>query len=784
MRKLYKFFIALALFSVSIIANAQGTVIASGDCGANGNNLTWTLTSDSVLTISGSGAMTRFLIAPAAIPVPWDKTRVKTLIIGDSVTTIGDYAFSTCNNLKSEITIPESITLIGDWAFYNCGGLHTLNFNAINCTKVGIYCWWRSSTGMSTITNVNIGNNVVRIPDGAFHSCNITSVIIPNSVTVIGNSAFYNCNLTEITIPHSVDSIGIRVFENNGLTTVNFNATNCRYMGGSSFYPNFQGNSNFTTLNIGSNVTTIPEYAFRMANLAGALVIPNSVTSIGNNAFASCWRLTSLTLPNSITSIEASAFSGCSGLIGTLTIPNSVTSIGVYAFAECTGLTEVIIPNSVTSIRNSAFFGCTGLTKIIIPSSVALIGQESFGNCRGLLFVTSYAITPPEIDNSLYSYWASFLNVSRNIPVYVPCGSVNAYQTAWNYFRNIQAITDTIPIMISINHTICGNETYTFGGQILNQSGVYTDTITSSSCSDIITTLNLVVNSISEITIFDTICENILPYIHFGFNVNTTGTHSITLQNINDCDSIVTLNLTVLPTNNTIIHDTISENSIFIDSIYPVGDHILIDTLQNSQGCDSIVILNLTVLPSIPAPVELELTAESGVSTDGDAFVLTWNYTPETVAAAAAHAAILRAANQEITFKVYRDNVFVAEVTEMRYVDTDVVRGNTYCYKVRVTETNGITSGYSNEVCAEFSPSGLENILAGKITLFPNPVKNELRINSEELRINSVEILDITGKKILDTQYLILDTNSLQQGVYLIKIYTEKGVVISKIVKR
>jgi len=209
-----------------------------------------------------------------------------------------------------------------------------------------------------------------------------------------------------------------------------------------------------------------------------------------------------------------------------------------------------------------------------------------------------------------------------------------------------------------------------------------------------------------------------------------------------------------LPAETFEFYDTIFENEVQL--LYPdlqipneVGDYILTDTLQNSQGCDSIVILNLIVLPYIPAPVELELTTESST------FVLTWNYTPET---AAAHAAILRAANQKITFKVYRDNVFVAEVTEMCYVDTDVVSGNTYCYKVRVTETNGITSGYSNEVCVEFSPSGLENILAGKITLFPNPVKNELRIKSEELIVWKYFIFQAKKYLILTTHLLIFTT--------------------------
>ncbi|MBQ3151757.1 MAG: leucine-rich repeat domain-containing protein, partial [Clostridia bacterium] len=154
----------------------------SGTCG---DNLTWTLdTSTGKLTISGTGAMTNWSSSSSA---PWysNRSSVKSVTIGNSVTSIGSYAFYGCTNLTS-VTIPDSVTSIGDYAFRGCDSL----------------------------TSVTIPDSVTSIDDGAFAWCDsLTSVTIGNSVTSIGNSAFYECyRLTSVTIGNSVTSIGSYAF--------------------------------------------------------------------------------------------------------------------------------------------------------------------------------------------------------------------------------------------------------------------------------------------------------------------------------------------------------------------------------------------------------------------------------------------------------------------------------------------------------------------------------------------------------------------------------------------
>ena len=201
-----------------------------------------------------------------------------------------------------------------------------------------------------------------------------------------------------------------------------------------------------------------------------SIIINEGVTSIGNYAFYSCSNLTSVTIPNSVTSIGNSAFSGCSSImqvhipnitswcnidfsstssnplfcknaylyvdnnkITDLVIPNGTNSIKDYTFYNYVGLTSITIPNNVTSIGSSAFRNCSGLTSITIPNSVTSIGNSAFYGCSGLTSVSIEATTPPTITSS------TFTNVSKTIPVTIPCGSLSAYQSAsyWSEFTNI-----------------------------------------------------------------------------------------------------------------------------------------------------------------------------------------------------------------------------------------------------------------------------------------------------------------------------------------------------------
>ena len=415
-KRLLSFVLAVLMIASLLPATALAAgIVDSGTCGAegDGSNLTWTLDSDGVLTISGSGDMHGYDYGSSG--APWDDSRVKSAVIAEGVTSIGSYAFDDCKSLTS-VTIPDSVTSIGDSAFCNCKSLTSVTIpDSVTLIDNGAFF------GCTSLTSVTIPDSVTSIDQYAFYKCeSLTSVTIPGSVTSIGVGAFAYCkSLTSVTIPNSVTSINYEAFRScESLTSVTI-PDSVTSIDMSAFY----GCSSLTSVTIPDSVTSIGVYAFGACISLTSVTIPDSVTSIGDSAFCNCKSLTSVTIPDSVTRIGEYAFSKCESLTS-VTIPNSVTSIGWGAFSNCAALTGIrvaegnshyssdasgvlfskdkttlvqcpgafsgsyAIPNSVTSIGDSAFSGCSSLTSVTIPDSVTSIGKWAFSECKSLTSVT------------------------------------------------------------------------------------------------------------------------------------------------------------------------------------------------------------------------------------------------------------------------------------------------------------------------------------------------------------------------------------------------------------
>lgn len=334
----------------------------SGTCG---DNLTWTL-KNGVLTIDGTGPMYDYMHPQDGEAQPWFDFGypIYTVVIGNDVTSIGNYAFSQFDNLTSVI-IPDSVTSIGGHAFSWCTSLASVSIPSnVTFIDTGAFYFCDSLTSI----NVASRNPSYVSVDGVLFSADQTllhtypsgkadiSYSIPVSVTSIGNYAFYGCSsLTSVTIPDSVTSIGGEAF------------MSC---------------SNLTGVTIPEGVTSIGDNAFYGCSSLTNVTIPGSVTSIGSWVFMNCSNLASVTIQKGVTSIGGWAFYGCSSLTS-VTIPESVTFIG-GAFTDCSSLTSVVIPSSVTTIKGSTFDGCSSLTSVTIPSSVTSIEQYAFSGCGSL----------------------------------------------------------------------------------------------------------------------------------------------------------------------------------------------------------------------------------------------------------------------------------------------------------------------------------------------------------------------------------------------------------------
>ena len=275
--------------------------------GTYGDNLSWVLDKDGVLTISGTGEMK----ASDEEEYPaWLNygPEIKSVVIADGITNIDATAFSYCTALE-KITIPDSVTTIGESAFALCSSLTEIAIPG-NVTSIGAGAFY----GCSALTKITLPDGVTTIGESAFASCSsLTEIAIPGNVTSIGAGAFYGCSaLTEITIPASVTSIAVNAFEDcTSLVSINVDENNANYSTYDGVlynkdktvllrHPQGKKDDSFVFL---PSVTTIGEYAFYGCDVCTTtekqtiqgygtfyiyyLNVPYTVTSVGENAFDS-----------------------------------------------------------------------------------------------------------------------------------------------------------------------------------------------------------------------------------------------------------------------------------------------------------------------------------------------------------------------------------------------------------------------------------------------------------------------------------------------------------------
>jgi len=392
----------------------------------------------------------------------YDCKTLTSITMPDNLKNIGTSAFQGCISLTS-ITIPYGTTSISNFAFMGCISLISISLpNTL--TNIGREAFWETpwylnqpnglvyagkvaykfkgqmpgnttielvsgSTGIAEgafdnctgLTNITIPEGLTNIGDSAFTACiGLKSVTIPLSVTNLGIQAFSRCRgLTNITIPENIQYIGDGAFlDCIKLTTINFNAENCTYFGQSEIKNVFSGCNMLTTVNIGTKVHRIPDYAFYGLSSLTSILLPDGLISIGERAFQNCSNLTTLTFGDTVKDIAKWALfntgwynaqpdgpvyagkvfyklKGNNSVSMAITIEEGTIGIAGGAFENCDGLTSVVIPNSVMYIGNIVFIGCNNVTIYGIPGSIA----QTYANDNGIPFIISteglYLISPP-----------------------------------------------------------------------------------------------------------------------------------------------------------------------------------------------------------------------------------------------------------------------------------------------------------------------------------------------------------------------------------------------------
>lgn len=330
-----------------------GTVIASGSCGKNEDNkLNWTLDSNGVLTISGSGSMMNY----DSTEVPWAENRdkIKYLIVKEGVGGLGNRAFADCTQL-AYVSLPDSLMGMGYVTFSGCTSLTQIEIPK-NVRSIGAHDF-----NGSGLTSIVIPDNITSIESGAFYFCeNLTTVDIAEGLEYIEYNVFQNSkNLTGINIPSTVKRIGRYSFDEcESLQGINYNGTKTQW----------------NQIEIGETVNLHIDRPLtdKIVHCTDGDIVPGEIINSGECGDSLKWVLDSngvLTIGGTgkmqdYSSTTDAPWNADKDKIKYAAIRADVTSIGSYAFKNCNMLEAIVIPDSVTTIGIGAFFQCDRLKDI------------------------------------------------------------------------------------------------------------------------------------------------------------------------------------------------------------------------------------------------------------------------------------------------------------------------------------------------------------------------------------------------------------------------------------
>ena len=439
----------------------SGADIASGTCG---DNATWVLDADGMLTISGTGKI--YDNSYYQNQAPWFDYREQILkiVVEEGITTIGACNFYSCTFLKevslpttlleirrcafrtctqlSSILLPENLSIL-DAGFWECSSLQTIEIPAsvtslssdsfVNCTNLTEihvaednpnYCsvdgvvFSKDMTKLLTLPanapfiTYTVPDTVTTLCISSIRNCkNLTEIILPDSLTTISECTFMSCtSLSSITIPKNVQYIyGVLSNDCYSMTEILVDPDN-PYL---SSVDGVLFNKDKTFL-----------YAYPPAKADTAYAVPDTVTEIRFNAFSDVRALVSVTLPDSITTLNR-------------------------PFAYCRKLAEIKLPQNL-QVLNGLAFGCTSLTRVDIPASVASLGDSVFYLCDKLTSIYFYGDAPSTLDTT-------FSQTSPDLTLYYISGKSGWTSPTWNGYNTATFVPEskpTVPGDIDGNGTV------------------------------------------------------------------------------------------------------------------------------------------------------------------------------------------------------------------------------------------------------------------------------------------------------------------------------------------
>lgn len=272
------------------------------------------------------------------------------------------------------------------------------------------------------VDKVEIGANITTLGGYAFQYCRkMTSITLPNNVTTTtGNYQLGECSSLRVFIcPSSLTTIPYgALYQARGLEYVSF-SKEITSIGQFAFTEN-------TSLKC---ITPPPSATYGQSSFSScfslkSVVFPATTQDIGNSMLQNCYALKSVTI-NGSSALGQSMFVNCYSLKD-VNIVTTQETLPTTFFQDCFGLEEFIIPSNINTINENAFNYCLTLRKISIPQSITNIRGNAFSLCYSLSEVHLKPTTPPTLGSSVFP-------TTNNLVIYVPSGSLSAYQSATNW---------------------------------------------------------------------------------------------------------------------------------------------------------------------------------------------------------------------------------------------------------------------------------------------------------------------------------------------------------------
>ena len=352
------------ILSLVMLASLFGGLAASAGAASSGQcgeNVSWSLSDDGTLTISGDGHMDDYFQSNDD-PAPWfgEREKITAAVVKEGVRNVGTYAFYDCQSLRT-VSLAGSVTAIGKGAFRDCVRLD----GAALPPQVTVI-ETETFANCRHLSDLTVPEGLLAVGEYAFMNCSsLTTFFISERLTEIDFYAFGGClRLYRIDV---AEGNPVYASDENGVVFNKAKTALLRYPGGRQA----------DEYAVPEGVKEIAPYAFLCSPYLTKVTLPSSVETIGEYAFCDCPGLREPAVNDTVTGIATGTYYNCEGLSEAV-IPGNVKTIGESAFGYCDRLRRVTLGDGVTSVGESAFINNKRLSYLCLPRSLQTVGESAF----------------------------------------------------------------------------------------------------------------------------------------------------------------------------------------------------------------------------------------------------------------------------------------------------------------------------------------------------------------------------------------------------------------------